>query len=56
MTTERGGTAVHEIRVDPDRELAELRAYLGDDFDLDRLQRHRAGVEEDFARLGTHRF
>jgi SAM-dependent methyltransferase len=42
--------------VDPDRELAELREYLGDDFSLERLQRHQAFVEEEFARLGAERF
>jgi SAM-dependent methyltransferase len=46
--------AVHDrgIRVDPDRERRELREYLGDEFELRRLQRHRLEVEEEFARLG----
>jgi hypothetical protein len=56
MTTERRGTAVHEIRVGPERELAELREYLGDDFSLERLQRHQAFVESELARLGAERF
>jgi SAM-dependent methyltransferase len=52
MTTERRGTAVHEIRVDPDRELAELREYLGEDFSLERLQRHVLEMEDELARIG----
>ena len=41
-----------DIRVDPDRELAELREYLGDDYRLARLQRHQVGMEEELAQLG----
>jgi len=37
--------------VDPDRELAELRAYLGDRFDLGRLQRHADAVVEEWHRV-----
>jgi SAM-dependent methyltransferase len=52
MTTERRGTAVHDIRVDPDRELAELRAYLGDRFSQQRLERHVLEMEAEAARIG----
>jgi 2-polyprenyl-3-methyl-5-hydroxy-6-metoxy-1,4-benzoquinol methylase len=47
---------VHDIRVHPDRELAELQAYLGDDYALERLQRHQVNVEADFDRLGADRY
>jgi len=40
------------IAVDPQREEAELRAYLGADFDLDRLQRYAQQVAEEFAEVG----
>jgi SAM-dependent methyltransferase len=40
------------IRVDPDRELAELRAYLGDDFELRRLEQHDHGVRRELEELG----
>jgi SAM-dependent methyltransferase len=43
---------VDDIRVDPDRELAELREYQGDDYRLARLQRHQVGMEEELAQLG----
>jgi SAM-dependent methyltransferase len=38
--------------IDADREVAELRAYLGDAYDEDRLRGHQAGVEEELARTG----
>ena len=38
--------------LDPEREVAELRAYLGDAYDGRRLERYRAEVEEELARLG----
>ncbi|MDX8150008.1 methyltransferase domain-containing protein [Patulibacter brassicae] len=37
------------MALDPDRELAELQAYLGERFDLGRLQRHEDGVREEWA-------
>src|SRR4051812_32768976 len=40
------------ITVDPERELAELREYLGDDYDHARLQRWEAAVDEELARVG----
>jgi SAM-dependent methyltransferase len=52
MTTERRVTVVHRITVDPDRELAELRTYLGDAYEHDRLQRHQVEMEAELARLG----
>ncbi|MFL5878239.1 MAG: hypothetical protein ACJ76T_20505, partial [Solirubrobacteraceae bacterium] len=42
--------------VDPDRELAELREYLGDEYSLERLQRHEVEVESEFAELGAEAF
>ena len=38
--------------IDPDREVAELRAYLGDAYDEAMLRRHQAEVEEELARTG----
>ena len=38
--------------IDPDREVAELRAYLGDAYDEGKLQRHQAEIEEELARTG----
>jgi SAM-dependent methyltransferase len=38
--------------IDPDREVAELRAYLGDAYDHRRLERYQAEVEEELARVG----
>jgi SAM-dependent methyltransferase len=52
MTTLRRGTAVDDIRVDPDRELRELREYLGEDFSQQRLERHVLEMEEEAARIG----
>ena len=40
------------IRIDPDRELSELRAYLGDDFDQRRLERHEVELREELERVG----
>jgi SAM-dependent methyltransferase len=52
MTTLTRGTAVDDIRVDPDRELRELREYLGADFSLQRLERHVLEMEEEAALIG----
>src|SRR3954454_9895904 len=40
------------ITVDPERELAELREYLGDDYDRARLQRYEQAVDEELAEVG----
>src|ERR1700755_439336 len=40
------------ITVDPERELAELQAYLGDDYDHARLQRYEQAVDEELAEVG----
>jgi hypothetical protein len=40
------------ITVDPERELAELRDYLGDDYDHARLQRYEEAVDEELAQVG----
>jgi len=44
--------AAPEVRVDPDRERAELERYLGPRFELDRLQRHEAEVERELREFG----
>jgi SAM-dependent methyltransferase len=40
------------MRVDPDRERAELREYLGDAYDEERLRRYATLVDEELARIG----
>lgn len=40
------------VRVDPQREAAELKAYLGEAFDLGRLQRYDAQLDEEFHAVG----
>ncbi len=40
------------ITVDPERELAELREYLGDAYDHARLQRYEQAVDEELAEVG----
>jgi SAM-dependent methyltransferase len=40
------------ITVDPERELAELRDYLGDDYDHARLQRYEEAVDQELAEVG----
>ena len=40
------------IAMDPDRELAELKEYLGDDYDHARLQRYEEAVDEELAQVG----
>jgi SAM-dependent methyltransferase len=40
------------IRIDPDRELAELKEYLGDSYDHARLQRYEQAVDEELAQVG----
>jgi hypothetical protein len=43
---------VARIAIDPDRELAELEEYLGDDYDHARLQRYEQAVDEELAQVG----
>src|SRR5437868_4383767 len=38
--------------VDPDRELAELEEYLGDDFDMSRIEHWEEAVDEELAQVG----
>ncbi|TML05369.1 MAG: methyltransferase domain-containing protein [Actinobacteria bacterium] len=40
------------LPLDPSREEAELRAYLGDDFRLDRLQHYQDHLDAEFAEVG----
>jgi SAM-dependent methyltransferase len=40
------------IAIDPERELAELKEYLGDDYDHARLQRYEEAVDEELAQVG----
>jgi SAM-dependent methyltransferase len=40
------------IAIDPERELAELKEYLGDDYDHARLQRYEQAVDEELAEVG----
>jgi SAM-dependent methyltransferase len=40
------------IAVDPERELAELKEYLGDSYDHARLQRYEEAVDEELAQVG----
>jgi SAM-dependent methyltransferase len=40
------------ITIDPQRELGELREYLGDDYDHARLQRYEQAVDEELALVG----
>src|SRR3954447_25175180 len=40
------------IAIDPERELAELKEYLGDSYDHARLQRYEEAVDEELAQVG----
>src|SRR3954453_11664286 len=40
------------IAIDPDRELAELKEYLGAGYDHGRLQRYEEAVDEELAQVG----
>jgi SAM-dependent methyltransferase len=40
------------LQFDPEREEAELKAYLGDDYSRDHLYRHRDLLDEEVARVG----
>src|SRR5436189_1925416 len=40
------------ITIDPERELAELKEYLGNSYDHARLQRYEEAVDEELARVG----
>lgn len=40
------------IALDPSREEAELRAYLGDDYDRSRLEHYQQHLDQEFARCG----
>jgi SAM-dependent methyltransferase len=43
---------VARIAIDPERELAELKEYLGDSYDHARLQRYEEAVDEELAEVG----
>jgi SAM-dependent methyltransferase len=43
---------VAHLEIDPDRELAELKDYLGPSYDHARLQRWEQAVEEELAQVG----
>jgi SAM-dependent methyltransferase len=43
---------VATVEVDPEREAAELRAYLGPDFDRGRLERYERQLEDEYAEVG----
>src|SRR3954451_8467124 len=40
------------MAIDPERELTELKEYLGDDYDHARLQRYEEAVDEELAQVG----
>ena len=40
------------IAIDPERELAELKSYLGDEYDHTRLERYEEAVDEELAQVG----
>jgi SAM-dependent methyltransferase len=40
------------VAIDPDRELAELKEYLGDSYDHVRLQRYEEAVDQELAQVG----
>jgi SAM-dependent methyltransferase len=40
------------VAIDPDRELAELKEYLGDGYDHARLMRYEEAVDEELGRVG----
>ena len=40
------------VAIDPDRELAELRSYLGDDYDHARLVRYAEQLDEEWDEIG----
>ena len=40
------------VTLDPNRELAELKEYLGDDFDMRRIERWEEAVDEELAQVG----
>jgi SAM-dependent methyltransferase len=40
------------VPIDPDRELAELKEYLGDGYDNARLMRYEEAVDEELGRVG----
>src|SRR6476469_2546596 len=39
--------------IDPERELAELKEYLGDEFDQDRITHWEEAVDEELAQAGS---
>jgi SAM-dependent methyltransferase len=41
-----------QVTVDPERELAELKEYLGDNYDHARMERWEQAVDEELARVG----
>ena len=40
------------VAIDPERELAELKEYLGDNYDHARLQRYEEAIDEELAQVG----
>jgi len=44
--------ALGDLRFDPDREQAELREYLGEAFELERLRRYQDQLDAEFAAIG----
>src|SRR4051812_48051639 len=50
--TDTFARAMAQIAIDPERELAELKEYLGDDYDHARLQRYEEAVDEELAQVG----
>src|SRR5688500_17702003 len=40
------------MAIDPGRELAELREYMGDDYDQSRLERYEEAVDQELAEVG----
>jgi SAM-dependent methyltransferase len=44
--------SVSAVPIDPDRELAELRTYLGDSYDHSRLVRYAEQLDEEWERVG----
>jgi hypothetical protein len=43
---------VAHIAIDPERELAELKEYLGDSYDHARLERYEEAVDQELAQVG----
>src|SRR4051812_26551873 len=50
--TSYGRGAMARVAIDPDRELAELKEYIGDSYDHVRLQRYEEAVDQELAQIG----